>query len=451
MELLQNLWNVLVTKDEVLTTYIVLLISPIEFYVSMKLFTTVLNISYTKKQKNMYIIIMTTLLILSTIFIRKEYSVFIHLIITPIIIKKIFNTSLLKSLIAEILPTLVIVILESIYFKICFILFELSPETCINIILFRIPFTLFIYLTIYGISKIVKHLKLNLNIFEYLDIVHKRMLAINVVFILISICTQFYLFIFYDNVLPLYITLISLSSLIIYSIISIYSITKTIRLEVTKHELEQSKLHNKTLEILYSNISAFRHDFFNMITALGGYINTKDYNGLEKYYSTLLDECVDNNNLYTLNPTIINNPAVYNILANKYYKADELHININLNIFIDLNQLKLNIYDFTRILGILLDNAIEACSSCEEKIINISISDSKHCKQQTLIIENTYSDKTINIDDLFKRGYTSKSENPEQHGLGLWQVSKIVNKHDNLILNTSKDEKFFKQELAIYY
>ena len=32
----------------------------------------------------------------------------------------------------------------------------------------------------------------------------------------------------------------------------------------------------------------------------------------------------------------------------------------------------MQVYEFTRILGILLDNAIEASSECEEKIINIT-------------------------------------------------------------------------------
>ena len=34
----------------------------------------------------------------------------------------------------------------------------------------------------------------------------------------------------------------------------------------------------------------------------------------------------------------------------------------------------MKIYEFARILGILLDNAIEASSECEEKIINLTFS-----------------------------------------------------------------------------
>lgn len=72
--------------------------------------------------------------------------------------------------------------------------------------------------------------------------------------------------------------------------------------------------------------------------------------GLKQYYSQLLEDCQRVNNLTGLNPEVINNPAIYSILASKYYKADELGIKINLEIFIDLNHLNIKIYEFTRIL-----------------------------------------------------------------------------------------------------
>ena len=240
-------------------------------------------------------------------------------------------------------------------------------------------------------------------------------------------------------------------SILTYAFISFYSMTKSISLEITKNELEQAELHNKTLELLYNNVSAFKHDFSNIITALGGYINSKNMEGLEKYYDNILDECNINNNLSTLNPNIINNPAIYNILAAKYYKADELGITINLQVFINLNELKMDVYDFCRILGILLDNAIEASSKCEEKIINIDIRDIRPKKCQSITIENTFLDKNIDISRLAEKGYTSKTKDKESHGIGLWQVAKLIKKNKNTILDTSKDDKYFRQELVIYY
>ena len=50
--------------------------------------------------------------------------------------------------------------------------------------------------------------------------------------------------------------------------------------------------------------------------------------GLKKYYKQLLQDCNKVSNLGSLNPDSINSPAVYSVLANKYYKADNLGIKI---------------------------------------------------------------------------------------------------------------------------
>lgn len=178
-----------------------------------------------------------------------------------------------------------------------------------------------------------------------------------------------------------------------------------------------------------------------------GYISTNDIDGLKTYYSQLLDDCQKVNNLYTLSPEVINNPAIYSLLASKYHKADELGIQINLEVFLNLNELNMKIYEFTRVLGILMDNAIEATNECDLKIINVQIrKDSSH-NRQVLVIENTYMEKDINIDKIFEKGYSSK---PNNTGLGLWEVREIMKKNKNLNLYTTKNDKFFIQQLEMY-
>lgn len=451
MELLHNLWNVLCTEDENLMKCLTLLLFILESYVTLKLFSSVFSITYTKKQRNIYYICMLLYWLFANFIIPSEFTVFSSVIIFPIIIKFVFRTSILKSILSELIVLLTTLVLESVYIKLIYIVFNISIQCFRNIPIYRIPFLLIIYASIFLISKFVLLIKFNINNFEHLTQKHKTLLFLNSFFITLCIAMQFYLLLFYNQTLPIYITLISIICLVAYAFISFYSMTKSITLEITKRDLEQSQLHNKSLELLYNNVSAFKHDFSNIITALGGLIYSKNMDGLEKYYDKIVDECHINNNLSTLNPKIINNPAIYNILAAKYYKADELGITINLQIFINLNDLKMDIYDFCRILGILLDNAIEASEKCDEKIINIEFQDIKPKKCQSFTIENTYSNKNIDISKLSEKGYTSKTNDKESHGIGLWQVSKIIKKHNNIILDTNKDENFFRQELVIYY
>ena len=114
---------------------------------------------------------------------------------------------------------------------------------------------------------------------------------------------------------------------------------------------------------------------------------------------------------------------------------------------LDLSSLHMNVYEFTRILGILLDNAIEASATSNEKIINLTFRNDIRTSRQLVIIENTYSNKDVNTENIFEKGISSKDNHT---GLGLWTVKKILSKNHNVNLSTSKDNKFFSQQLEIY-
>jgi len=177
-----------------------------------------------------------------------------------------------------------------------------------------------------------------------------------------------------------------------------------------------------------------------------------DLEGLKKYYKQLLEDCNKVNNLTTLNPELISNPSIYNVLADKYYRADKSNIQINLEIFIDLNEIEkhMKIYEFTRIFGILLDNAIDAATDCEQKIINVTFRKETTKHRLLMVIENTYKNKDINIDEIFEKDFTTKSKKTNS-GLGLWEVRQILKKNNNLNLFTTKNEDFFIQQFEIYY
>ena len=67
--------------------------------------------------------------------------------------------------------------------------------------------------------------------------------------------------------------------------------------------------------------------------------------------------------------------------------------------------------------------------------------------RQLLIIENTYADKDVNLEKIFEKSFSTK---PHNTGLGLWEIRKILRRHNNLNLYTTKNEQFFIQQLEIY-
>ena len=178
-----------------------------------------------------------------------------------------------------------------------------------------------------------------------------------------------------------------------------------------------------------------------------GYTLVSDMDGLKKYYSQIQKDITKINNLSALNPDRINNPAVFVLISSKYSKALELGIEMNINVFLNLNTLNMKIYEFTRILGILLDNAIEAAKECDIKTINLEIRKDSARNRQILLIENTYKNKDIDTERIYDKNFSTKKGNS---GLGLWEVRKILKRNTNLNLYTTKNQEFFRQQLEMY-
>lgn len=447
MEIFQAIWIALTTPNEGLIRLLSIPLTILEAIVCMLLFTTVLNIEATKKQKLTYILLMAFSSILSNTPFLYSISKFINAILWPILVILIFKTSILKGILSEVIPLIIMAVLEPIYIKILTVIFEIQFADISDIPVFRILFVILMYLTIYILYRIFKRINFNITLLDNMDKKSKIILIINSIFGIISICAQVYLFKFYSENMSYIFTIISLMSLIAYFFISMYNLTKTTLLQITEQNLEEAQLYNKSLKILHDNVRAFKHDFSNIVQSIGGYIGTNDMEGLNTYYSQLLDDCQKVNNLYTLSPEVINNPAIYSLLTSKYHKADGLGIKINLEVFLNLNELNMKIYEFTRVLGILMDNAIEAACECDEKIINVEIRKDFKVNRQLLIIQNTYKEKDVDIDKIFEKGYSSK---PNNTGLGLWEVRQIMKRNTNLNLFTSKNDKFFSQQLEIY-
>ena len=138
--------------------------------------------------------------------------------------------------------------------------------------------------------------------------------------------------------------------LAIFIVVFIYILIRFIQLRKIETKLKFEKEYNKNLSNLNDTLRSFKHDFSNILIAIGGYIYSSDMTGLKKYYSGLKADCDKLTNLSMLNPDVINEPAICAILSQKYYKAEENGISFNLEVFIDLRKINMNIYEFARIL-----------------------------------------------------------------------------------------------------
>lgn len=448
MEFLNNIWVALSTPNEGLVKMLSIPLTFIESNLTLYLLSAVFSLKLPSKKRILYIITSAVVSIISLLFLKSPFNVIFNYVISFVIIYTIFRTNTIKTIIATILPSFVFTLVQSLIFNPYITLLNITYNQATSTAMYKFPFTLLMYLLIFIVTFIIKNKKITLKFLDEFDKKSKRILIPYLIFGLIYIIIEIIITAKYLDILPLTYTFANFIMLLLYFCISLYCISKIITLTKTTEQLESAEEYNKTLHILHDNVRGFKHDFDNIVTTIGGYINTDDTEGLKKYYVQLEHDCEKVNNLYLLNPDSINNPGIYNLLTSKYNEAIEKDIDISLYFLMDLNELHMKIYEFGRILGILLDNAIEAAEHSEEKIINISFRREEKNMRNIISIENSYSNKDVDTEHIFNKGVTEK----ENHsGIGLWEVRKIISKNTNVNLFTSKTNKFFKQQLEIYF
>ena len=448
MEILNNIWMSVSTPNETLINIIAVPATIVENFLVILLFELILKVTLNIKQKIIYVFLTSIVSLLSMKFIPTPFNIIVNYFLFIIIAFFTLKFPFLRSTLIIILSVLIFNIIGALLLNPYLTILNISSNQLSSIPIYRFCYSVIMYLLVFTIFILIKNRNFKINLLDYIDKKTKTIIAMNIILGIITLIIQSFIAVYYIDILPIIITFLSFLSLVSYFIISIYSITRSFKLTLTTRELQSAKEYNNTLRILHDNVRGFKHDFDNIVTTIGGYIKTNDMEGLKKYYVQLEDDCQRVNNLYILNPEVVNNDGIYNLLTKKYYEADSKDIKVNITFLLDLSTLHMKIYEFARILGILLDNAIEASSECEEKIINLSFRNDIKNSRQLIIVENTYKDKSIDTEKIFEKGISGK----ENHtGLGLWEVRKLVKKNNNINLFTSKNDKFFSQQLEIYY
>ena len=447
MEYINSFWIFISNENQKLSTLISLPFYLVESYLSLYIFTKLLGIKYNSKSNIIYLIFTTIIGIISTLFIHKPYNVLLNYFIIFVLIKFVFKLTLIKAFLSTFIPFITFSLINTLILPLYIKIFSITANTLQSIPIHKFIYNCFIYLLIWIILILIKNQ--NISFKEIINFDRKTNITIlfSLTIGIFVLCIQIFLTYYYINILPVGITLFHLSLLATYFLISFYSLNKVIKLHKTMQKLESAENYNNSLTILYDNVKGFKHDFNNIIDTLGGYITDNDIESLKTYYSSLRKDCINTKNIEFLNPHIINNSGIYNLLALKYKKATDSNVKINFEFFFDFSNLHIPIYEFSRIFGILLDNAIEASKESNDKLINLSFRTSTKNCIQIICIENTYKDKNINTNKVFEKGFSSKKNHS---GIGLWEVNKILHKYNNCVLKTSNDEKFFKQQLEIY-
>lgn len=351
----------------------------------------------------------------------------------------------LISFTVPLLATIIYLTISMILYLIISLLLHASFYTKFNLIYTMIYcFTsyIFTYLSCKYLNKNIIKTISNLNILRRFKV--QAIILINIILILI---------IHIENNIQIKILNQSLVSekyntnLLFLYFIGFLNFTLLILIINYQKQLIEVEKYNNKLENITRDIKKFRHDYKNILISMREYIETEDVVSLKQFYNDNIEPLnvsIKRNDLSIVALQNIENLELKGILSSKIIKADTLKVRINMDIPGQIQYINMNIIDCCRVLGIVLDNCIEASLECENPLIEICITEDKY--KISFIIANNYNQKIENISKLFRYGYSTKGKN---RGIGLSSLKSILKNYDNICFNIIAKENFV-QQLDIY-
>lgn len=233
--------------------------------------------------------------------------------------------------------------------------------------------------------------------------------------------------------------------ILIYTLIK--NITRDIEYKNKQLVFEHLKEYTDNLEILYTDIRKFRHDYINIMTSITYYLENNDITGLKKHFNDNilpLGRQFEANNFKLDLLKNIKSPELKGVLSSKLIRAQELNISVIIDIPYPIEHVCMDTIDSCRIMGILIDNAIDAALKCTKPTIKINII--KNTNSIELSIINNFTEELPPISKMFEDNFSTKGAN---RGLGLGNLKQIIDSYNNIYLNTMVNEGEFIQNIQI--
>ena len=242
----------------------------------------------------------------------------------------------------------------------------------------------------------------------------------------------------------------SINIILITSIFFIAVITMAIHSRSQQKELEAAYMEksledlsesNRKLTEAYDNIRSYHHDHHNLLHALIGFSSAGDLNGLNKYLAQTLAYSKDIlNKLDDSQDRLkyIHIPELKGLLSVKFAHALANDIELEIDIADPVKEVPVNKLELCRLVGIMVDNAIEELLSkdYDHKFLKFGIL----LEEGEILIVCTNPCKIPpDVEKIFEKGYSARGHGK---GIGLYNLKKISKKCGNVIASVypKKDE-----------
>ena len=244
--------------------------------------------------------------------------------------------------------------------------------------------------------------------------------------------------------------LIFISILLFFVIVIILISISTLREMRYKQSLEEIETYYEyTLQIesINNEMRKFRHDYVNILTTMSEYIRENDMDGLKTYFNDNIVPMKDNLQMNSIKINGTDNlkvRAIKGLVTTKILQAQEKNIPISIEVPELIDHIEMNTVDLSRIIGIIIDNAIEASEELEDALIRIAFINVE--TSVMFIVMNKCKEDMPKIHELFQDSFSTKGDN---RGLGLTTLKDITDTTENVLLDTTIENGYFVQKVEI--
>jgi len=240
-------------------------------------------------------------------------------------------------------------------------------------------------------------------------------------------------------------TIVFICLLLIFFAMNSYKVQIEKEIALKQKKFEQKHLQTYTDEIvkLYNEIRGFRHDYAGMLVSMQMAIDSEDLQEIDRVYNEVLVKA--NQKLRSEKYTYfdLNNledSSLRSLIAQSIVYARNNDVEFTLEVKDVITRLSMDLLDLVRIMSILLNNAVEGAADSYLKQMEVAVI--KMDFETVIVIQNSCKITMTPSEDLFALGFSTKGRN---RGLGLNNVKEILDKYDNIILETEMEDNTFRQ------
>lgn len=423
-------------------------------FVYLKTWATTLqeHVDFTKKKTYIFILFMYVALLLINFFVTSSLKLILVFLIGIITCAFLFENNLSKKIMAVFFTQVLFIISELVFVYVGYYLLNIDLEKIADVYTGTFIINLIVSILVIVIFKCLCKFKIERKVINLVDKINAKYII--VLLSIVMLITNLIIYTTYYRLSSTMFLMLNTFTIVVYLIITYKFLDEQNKNLFIK--IEYDNLSDKSVEYekIIDNNRRDIHENKNDLIVLDGLIskrNTKAKKQIEamiKDYTKLEKELKGNDELYRLTLPIPSG-GLRGLVYHKLLMCEQLKVNYDLRIGRDVNSKVVKNIDFhtmrkfVKIVGIYLDNAIDATKAIKNKEINIEffLEEGYFC----VLISNTFSG-TLDIEKMGTMGYTSKGG---KHGYGLSLAKEILSEDKNLVSETSIYKNIMSQVIKV--